>query len=52
MEWGVGAMVGRVTRHRFLEHMVEWIFWGTLLPFYVVYGMWFLWVPGRVSSKA
>lgn len=49
---GVGAMVGRVTCHRLLGQMMQWIFWETLLPFYAVYGMWFLGVPGRVSSKA
>jgi len=42
---GVGAMVGGVSRHRRLGHMMQWTFGGTLLTAYVVYGMLFYWFP-------
>ena len=40
---GVGAMVGKVSRHRRLGHMMQWTFGGTILTAYVVYGMLFYW---------
>jgi len=42
---GVGAMVGGVSRHRRLGHMMQWTFGGTLLTAYVVFGMLFYWFP-------
>ncbi len=37
----IGAMVGGVSRHRRLGHMMQWTFGGTLLTAYVVYAMLF-----------
>lgn len=50
---GVGAMVGGLSRHRRLGHMMQWTFAGTLMTAYVVYAMLFLWFPAKreVRSK-
>lgn len=42
---GVGAMVGGISRHRRLGHMMQWTFGGTILTVYAIYGMLFQWFP-------
>ena len=44
---GVGAMVGGVSRHWRLGHMMQWTFGGTLMTAYVVYAMLFHWFPSE-----
>ncbi len=42
---GVGVMVGEISRHRRLGHMMQWTFGGTILTAYAVYAMLFQWFP-------
>lgn len=44
---GVGVMVGGVSRHRCLGHMMQWTLGGTLMTAYVVYAMLFHWFPSE-----